>query len=73
MCCVWSRQEAECFCLASAVIGHCQPRRWTEEGSTGHAGWGPLPGHERGSKACRVFYGPEEIPAAKAGPGGTRL
>lgn len=67
MCCVWSRQEAERFCLASAVIGHCQPRRWAEEGSTGHAGWGPFPGHERDSKEGRVFYGPEEIPAAKAG------
>lgn len=73
MCCVWSRQEAERFCLTSAVIGHCQPRRWAEEDSTGYAGWGPYPGHVGGSKAGRVFYGPEEIPAAKARQGGTRL
>lgn len=67
MCCVWSRQEAECFCLASAVIGHCQPRRWAEKGSAGHAGWGPLPGHERGSKVCRFFMAQKRFQQPKPG------
>lgn len=59
------RQRISAF--ASTVISHCQPRRWTEEGSAGHEGGACFLGMQEATVRAGPFMAQRRFQQLKAG------